>query len=261
LTSASASAAGEPVLEARGIRKDYGAILALDQVDLAIRPGEVVGLVGDNGAGKSTLAGILCGAIAPSDGEISVEGHRRVFRSPHDARDLGIEVVFQDLALAPDLSVADNMFLGREALSERGRVLGWLDRRAMERRCEEELDRLSIRVRSVKVPCRALSGGQRQAIAIARAVFWSSKALILDEPTAALGVEQQAQVSRLITEVASRGVAILLISHNMPQVLELCDRVVVLYRGRVATTIRRGDYDIEQLVKWITGAALVEQGS
>ncbi len=248
----------EPVLAVHRVHKEYGAIRALEDVHLSLNAGEVLGLVGDNGAGKSTLAGILSGAISPSEGELFVEGTRRVFRSPHDARDLGIEVVFQDLALAPDLTVAENIFLGREISTQGGRWLGWLNRRAMERRSKEELQLLSIRIQSVKTPCRALSGGQRQAIAIARAVLWSSKVLILDEPTAALGVEQQAQVARLITDVASRGVGIILISHNMPQVLELCDRVVVLYRGRIATTLYRGDYDIEQVVKWITGAALAE---
>jgi simple sugar transport system ATP-binding protein len=249
------------VLEARGVSKDYGAVRALDKVSLALHAGEIVGLVGDNGAGKSTLTGILSGAIAPSDGEIIVEGKRRAFRTPHDAREAGVETVFQDLALAPDLSVSDNLFIGRELVTSPLRWFGWLDRRDMERRCADELTRLSVRVPSVRRRCRALSGGQRQAIAIARGVIWSSKALLLDEPTAALGVEQQAQVGKLIREVAGRGIAIMLISHNLPQVLELCDRIAVLWRGRLVANLARRECDLDGVVQWITGAALKRAAS
>lgn len=254
-----AEGTGRVAIEARGISKFYGTVRALDTVNLALRAGEVVGLVGDNGAGKSTLTGVLSGAIEPSAGEILVDGKRQVFRSPQDARRLGIETVFQDLALAPDLSVSDNLFIGRERLSPSLGWLGWLARRDMERRCEAELARLSVHVRSVKVPCRALSGGQRQAIAIARGVIWSSKVLLLDEPTAALGVEQQAQVGRLIRDVAGRGIAIMLISHNLPQVLDLCDRILVLWRGRLVASMVRGEFDLDRVVRWITGAALARK--
>ena len=246
------------VIEARGVSKSYGAVRALDNVSLELRAGEVVGLVGDNGAGKSTLTGILSGAISPSEGEIFVEGRREVFRTPHDARDAGVETVFQDLALAPDLSVSDNLFIGREELVPSLSWCGWLARRSMERRCAEELARLSIRILSVRSRCRALSGGQRQGIAIARGVIWSSKALLLDEPTAALGVEQQAQVGRLIREVAGRGIAVMLISHNLPQVLEVCDRIVVLWRGRLVANLARNECDLDGVVQWITGAALAK---
>jgi simple sugar transport system ATP-binding protein len=249
------------VLEARGVTKDYGAVCALDAVSLALHAGEIVGLVGDNGAGKSTLTGILSGAIPPSAGEIYVEGRSRAFHTPHEAREAGVETVFQDLALAPDLSISDNLFIGRELLAPSLSWCGWLDRRDMERRCEAELARLSIRVRSVRARCRALSGGQRQAIAIARGVIWSSKALLLDEPTAALGVEQQAQVGQLIREVAGRGVAIMLISHNLPQVLELCDRIAVLWRGRLVANLAREECDLDSVVQWITGAALKKAAS
>lgn len=249
------------VIEARGVSKSYGAVRALDNVSLSLHAGEVVGLVGDNGAGKSTLTGILSGAIAPTAGGVFVDGRKQSFRTPHDARNAGIETVFQDLALAPDLTVSDNLFVGREQLSPSLGWLGWLARREMERRSEAELAKLSIRIRSVRARCRALSGGQRQAIAIARGVIWSSKALLLDEPTAALGVEQQAQVGRLIREVADRGIAIMLISHNLPQVLEVCDRIVVLWRGQLVANLSRQDCDLDHVVQWITGAALAKKAS
>ena len=253
-------APGRAVIEARGVSKDYGAVRALDNASLSLHAGEVVGLVGDNGAGKSTLTGILSGAISPSTGEIFIDGQKHAFRSPHDARGAGVETVFQDLALAPDLTVSDNLFIGRERLTPGLKAFGWLARREMEKTCEAELAKLSIRIRSVKARCRALSGGQRQAIAIARGVIWSSKALLLDEPTAALGVEQQAQVGRLIREVAGRGIAVLLISHNLPQVLQVCDRIVVLWRGRVVANLKRSECDLDGVVQWITGAAL-EKGA
>src|SRR4051794_40335245 len=235
---------GTAVVEGRGLWKHYGALTALRDVDLTLHAGEVVGLVGDNGAGKSTLTGLLSGAQLPSEGEIRIHGETTVLRSPADARDQGIETVFQDLALSPDLSVADNLFLGREQLSGRGRVFGWLDRREMRRRCEQELERLSVRVSSVSAPCRALSGGQRQAIAIARAIVWSRSVLLLDEPTAALGVEQQEQVGRLIRQAAGDGLAVMLISHNMQQVIDLCDRVVVLFQGAIIADLRTGEFGV-----------------
>ena len=166
--------------------------------------------------------------------------------------------MFQDLALAPDLSVSDNLFIGREQLVPSLSWCGWLARRGMERQSATELARLSIRIRSVRSRCRALSGGQRQGVAIARGVIWSSKVLLLDEPTAALGVEQQAQVGRLIREVAGRGIAVMLISHNLPQVLEVCDRIVVLWRGGLVANLARSERDLDHVVQWITGAALAK---
>lgn len=237
-----------PLLEARHISKDYGIITALDDVSISLRRGEVVGLVGDNGAGKSTLANILCGATKPTQGELLVDGRVQHFASPAEARAAGIEMVYQDLSLAEDLSVADNLFLGREITGS----LGWLDRRQMEREASKELERLSISLASVRVPCRMLSGGQRQAIAIARAVVWSSSALLLDEPTAALGVEQQARVENLIREIADRGLVILLISHNLPQVMRACDRIIVLWRGQIATILSQEEATLENLERWIT---------
>jgi ABC-type sugar transport system ATPase subunit len=233
-------------VSASGITKHYGAVRALDGVDIELRPGEIVGLLGDNGAGKSTLASILSGVPTRIE-------------SPLHARNIGIEMVFQDLALAPDLTIAENMFLGREPLRRGSGPFHWVDRKEMERRSAEELEALSVRVRSVKARCGDLSGGQRQGVAIARAVVWSSKALLLDEPTAALGVEQQAQVANLVKDVASRGVAVMLITHNMQQVMDLCDRVVVLWRGRSVANLKAGEYDIEGLVQWITGAKVMQQ--
>ena len=246
---------GATRLEGRGLAKRFGPLTALRGADLSLRAGEVVGLVGDNGAGKSTLTSLLSGAAPPSEGELLVDGEVTELRSPAVARAHGIETVFQDLALAPDLSVADNFFLGREQLSK-GRLFGWLDRREMRRRCTEELERLSVRVSSVDAPCRALSGGQRQAIAIARAIIWSKSVLLLDEPTAALGVAQQAQVAGLIRKAADDGIAVMLVSHNMQQVIDLCDRVLVLFQGTIIADLDRGSYGVEDLVAWITGAKL-----
>jgi simple sugar transport system ATP-binding protein len=253
-----APAASEtPVIEARNIRKYYGSLVALDNVSLAIRPREIVGLVGDNGAGKSTLVKVLAGAHSPSAGELFVDGEPCTFHSPLEARKLGIETVYQDLALSTELTVAENMYLGRE-LHRRG-LLGWLgaiNKRAMSDASAKMLDELGIRIRSTKVPCRSLSGGQRQAIAVARAIAWGSRLLLLDEPTAALGVEQQHHVAELVENVRTTGTSVLLISHNMPQVHALCDRILVLYRGEVIADLNKADVTVEDIVMWITGAAL-----
>lgn len=246
-----------PVLSARGVTKHYGHVHALRGVDLDIYPGEVVGLVGDNGAGKSTLVGILSGALQPTDGVLQFEGRDIQMESPHAARDLGIETVYQDLALAPDLPVWSNLFLGRERLASGllGR-LGWLDRKAMIQEAEAHLKATKIRIGSTLARAGALSGGQRQAIAVARAVSWGSRLVLMDEPTAALGVEQQHRVGELIQNVAASGLPVLLISHNLPQVKELCDRVLVLHRGRIAVDLNPKEHTIEEIIRWITGAAL-----
>jgi ABC-type sugar transport system ATPase subunit len=248
-----------PVIAARGITKRYGALTALLGVDLSIRSGEVVGLVGDNGAGKSTLVKILSGAIAPDAGEIFLDGLPTTVHSPLDARRQGIETVYQDLALAPDLTVAENLFIGRE-LKRHGavtRLLGTLDRRAMNRHAREQLDRLRIRIDSVTDRADTLSGGQRQAIAVARAVAWGRRVILMDEPTAALGVEEQQKVAGLIEQVRRNGIPVLLVSHNIPQVHEICDRIVVLLHGRVVADLDKREADVEEVVMWITGAALV----
>jgi ABC-type sugar transport system ATPase subunit len=246
-----------PVMEARQITKHYGALTALHGVDLSIYPGEVVGLVGDNGAGKSTLVKILAGAIAPTSGELYIEGEKTTMHSPLDARRQGIETVYQDLALAPDLSVAENIFIGRE-LRRPGllRLIGALDRRGMNRGAREQLQRLRIRIDSVTDRADALSGGQRQAIAVARAVAWGRRVLLMDEPTASLGVEEQQKVAELIEEVRRAGTPVVLVSHNIPQVHDICDRIVVLLHGRVVANLNKDEADIEEVVMWITGAAL-----
>jgi simple sugar transport system ATP-binding protein len=246
-----------PVIEARNITKYYGNVVALEDVNLMVRPGEIVGLVGDNGAGKSTLVRVLAGAHHPSSGELFVGGELTVFHSPLDARQLGIETVYQDLALSGELTVAENMYLGRE-IRRKGLLgrLGAIDKRAMAEAASQRLDALRIRISSVKIKCGSLSGGQRQAVAVARAIAWGSRLVLMDEPTAALGVEQQQHVGELVEQVRASGTAVLLISHNMPQVHALCDRIVVLYRGHVIAELQKADVTIEDIVMWITGAAL-----
>lgn len=244
-----------PLLQARSISKHYGAVHALTDLSIDLYRGEVVALVGDNGAGKSTLAGILSGTITPTSGELRMNGEVVSFSSSREARDRGIEMVFQDLALAPDLTVAENMYLGRERI--RGpRFVGWLDRKRMNEESEAALERLSIRVRSVRAECRAFSGGQRQAVAIARAVTWSTQVLLLDEPTAALGVEQQDRVASLIREAAAKGLGVLVISHNIQQVLDVADRVVVLYHGRAVADLPAAGTTVEEVIGFITGASV-----
>jgi len=252
-----ADEATQPVIEVRGVTKRYGALTALHGVDLTLNSGEIVGLVGDNGAGKSTLVKIISGAIPATSGEVYVDGRVVSFRSPLEARREGIETVYQDLALTPDLSVAENMFLGREL---RRRGLLWptrmLDRRRMNRQSREQLERLRIRIDAVNVLATSLSGGQRQALAVARAVAWGRRVILMDEPTAALGVEEQEKVAELIGEVRRGGIPVLLVSHNIPQVHDICDRIVVLFHGRAVANLTKGETDVDDIVRWITGAAL-----
>lgn len=250
---------GSPaVLELRGVSKRYGSLQALRDIDFQIHSGEVVGLVGDNGAGKSTLVNILSGALQPTSGQILIDGKPVSFKSATEARDAGIETVYQDLALAPDLSIWANLFLGRE-LTVSGPLgrLGWLDRRTMMAKSVEDLDRTKIHIASVSSRVGRLSGGQRQAVAVGRAVAWGSRVLLMDEPTAALGVEQQAKVGDLIRTVSGHGIPVVLISHNLPQVYELCERIVVLFHGRVIAQLRPSDTDVDAIVSWITGSAIL----
>jgi simple sugar transport system ATP-binding protein len=246
-----------PLLEAKGISKAYANVEALSDINFYLNEGEIVGLVGDNGAGKSTLVKILCGAHQPTSGDILIDGEQVTFSSPKESRERGIEVVYQDLALANELSVAANIFLGREMKMSgiRGR-LGAMDRKAMHESAIETLHSLAIEIKSVDTRCGMMSGGQRQAVAVARAVMWGSKVLLLDEPTAALAVAESDKIAGLVAGVKEKGVGVILVSHNLPQVHELCDRVVVLLRGRVVTELHRGNYTIDDLVSWITGAAL-----
>jgi ABC-type sugar transport system ATPase subunit len=200
---------------------------------------------------------ILSGALQANNGRIFVDGKQVTFSSSLEARRLGIETVYQDLALAPDLTVWANMFLGRERTVKGPlRYFGWLDRKSMARSAETDLDRTRIRIPSVQSPAGRLSGGQRQAIAVGRAVAWGSRVVLMDEPTAALGVEQQERVGELIRSVRDQGVPVLLISHNLPQVYRVCDRVAVLFQGRVAVVLKPSECTVDDIVSWITGAAL-----
>ncbi len=246
-----------PVVEVRSITKRYGSIHALHEINMKLFPNEIVGLVGDNGAGKSTLVNIISGALEPTSGQIYVSGREVSFKSPSDARDAGIETVYQDLALAPDLSIWANLFLGREEIV-RGPLgwIGWLDRKTMMQRSVGDLERTRIRISSVTNRVGRLSGGQRQAVAVGRAVAWGSQVILMDEPTAALGVEQQAKVADLIKNVAGNGTPVLLISHNIPQVYEICDRILVLFHGRIIAELRPSETHVDEIVSWITGAAL-----
>ncbi|MBB1244620.1 sugar ABC transporter ATP-binding protein [Streptomyces durbertensis] len=238
-----------PVLALRGISKRFGAVQALTDVDLEVRPGEVVALVGDNGAGKSTLVKAIAGVGPADEGEFLWEGKPAKVERPHDAQELGVATVYQDLALCDNLDVVGNLFLGREI----NRV-GVLDEVEMERRSRELLQTLSIRIPSVRIPVASLSGGQRQTVAIARSMLGDPKLVILDEPTAALGVEQTAQVLDLVERLRERGLAVILISHNMADVKAVADRVAVLRLGR-----NNGVFDVagtsqEEIISAITGA-------
>jgi len=243
------------LLEARDIYKSYGHVEVLRGVDFSVEPGEVTSLIGDNGAGKSTLVKILSGVIQPDDGVMTFRGATVKFDSPLHARDMGIETVYQDLALAPDLGPAENAFVGRELLKKgwRGK-LGIIDKGEMKRKALAEFTSLGTDVKDMDAPVAALSGGQRQSVAICRSVMWANDLVFMDEPTAALGVRQTRRVLDTIRKVAERGVAVVLISHNMPEVLQVSDRVQVLRMGRRVAEFRRGEADVEQLVGAMTGA-------
>jgi ABC-type sugar transport system ATPase subunit len=247
----SAAGGGSPaLLEASGISKAFGHVQALTDVDFTVHAGEVVALVGDNGAGKSTLTKILCGAYRADSGRLAMDGRDVVFRSPADSRAAGIAVVYQDLALVDTRDVARNMFLGREP--RRGLVL---DRARMLRETRATLDRLRISVPSVRAPVSVLSGGQRQAVAIARAIHQGGRLVIMDEPTAALGIEQQRNVLRLIEELRAHGTAVVMVSHNLAHVFEVCARIVVMRAGRIAGVRTTAEVTPEEIVQLIVGAA------
>lgn len=248
--------AAAPILLAERISMRYGGLQALREVTIEARAGEVLGLVGDNGAGKSTLLKILAGVQPPSEGRLLIGGEPCRFANPLEAVEAGITTVYQDLALAMQRTVVDNFFLGREQLLDHwlGRRLGWLDRATMTRRTQEDLARLHTRIPNVHAMCKELSGGQRQALAIARAAAWCRRVLLLDEPTSALGVEQQHEVLELIRRIRDSGVAVILVSHQMPDVMRVCDRVTVLRQGRVAAHLGKHELTEHNLVGYITGA-------
>ncbi len=245
----------EPLLEARGLVKSFGRVHALRGADFMVNRSEVVALIGDNGAGKSTLVKTLSGVHAPDAGEILFEGKPVSIPTPEAARALGIETVYQDLALAPDLQSSANLFLGREVLRPGilGK-LGFLDNVAMRKQTESAFGDLGVGVQDVTAPVATFSGGQRQGVAVARAVTWASKVVFRDEPTAALGVVQTRRVLDLIRRVRERGLSVVLISHNMPEVMEVADRVEVLRLGQRVATFKRGEATMEDLVGAMTGA-------
>lgn len=242
-----------PLLEAQGISRSFGHVRALDGADFSLFPGEICAVVGDNGAGKSTLVKILSGADAPDAGRILLNGKQVRFSSPTAAQQAGIATVYQDLALAPELSPADNLYLGRELLRPGlpGK-LGLLDRATMRRRSTEQFKSLGVTLKSAHVPVASLSGGQRQSVAIARAAMWADKVIFMDEPTAALGVVQTERVLELIRSVRDSGIAVVLISHNMSQVVDIADRVEVFRLGRRVAQFARGDATVERLVTAMT---------
>jgi len=240
--------AEQPTLRLRGINKSFGAVQVLRGVDFEAHPGEVTALVGDNGAGKSTLIKCIGGTYTVDSGEYLFEGQPVHVSAPKDSAALGIEIVYQDLALCENLDIVQNMFLGRERLHG-----GLLDEGSMELAAQETLASLHVRtVKSVRQRVSSLSGGQRQTVAIAKSVLWNSKLVILDEPTAALGVAQTEQVLELVRRLADQGVAVVLVSHNMLDVLRVADRISALYLGQMAATVMRKDITQTQIVELIT---------
>ncbi|TWF96135.1 ATP-binding cassette domain-containing protein [Saccharopolyspora dendranthemae] len=245
-----------PTLSAAGLLKRYGRVTAIDGADFEVFPGEVLAVVGDNGAGKTSLIKALSGALIPDAGEIRVDGEPVRFRSPLDARRCGIETVHQDLALAPAQDIAANMFLGRERrrAGALGSVLRAVDRAAMRAEAQRVLDELGVQVKSIAQPVETLSGGQRQGVAVARAAAFGSKAVIMDEPTAALGVAEAGKVLELIDRIRARGLPVVLISHNMPHVFDIADRIHVHRLGKRAAVVSPRSHDMSQVVGLITGA-------
>jgi len=248
----------EPILRARRLVKTFGRVVGLDGVSLELYPGEVLAIIGDNGAGKSTLIKCLTGAEIPDEGEMWLEGKPVSFKRPQDARDAGIETVYQNLAVSPALDVASNLFLGRELRKKGilGSVFRVVDQKGMRQRAREELRALGIStLQDVTVPVENLSGGQRQAVAVARAAAFGSRVVVLDEPTAALGVRESNQVLELIRQLRDRGIPVILISHNMPHVFDVADRIHIQRLGKRAATITPQSHSMTDAVAIMTGAA------
>lgn len=247
----------EPILNARGLVKRYGRVTALDHCDFELYPGEILAVIGDNGAGKSSLIKAVSGAVTPDEGEVFLDGKRVRFSSPIEAREAGIETVYQTLAMSPALSITDNMFMGREIRKPgfRGKWLRQLDRKAMERFARDKLSELGLMtIQNINQAVETLSGGQRQGVAVARAAAFGSKVIILDEPTAALGVKESRRVLELILDVRARGIPIILISHNMPHVFEVADRIHVHRLGKRLCVIDPKEYTMADAVAFMTGA-------
>lgn len=247
----------QPILTGRGLVKRYGRVTALDHADFDLYPGEILAVIGDNGAGKSSMIKAVSGAVIPDAGEVRLEGKVVNFQSPLDAREAGIETVYQNLALSPALSIADNMFMGREVRRKgfMGKYFGMLDRPEMERFARDKLSELGLlTIQNINQAVETLSGGQRQGVAVARAAAFGSKVIILDEPTAALGVKESRKVLELISDVRARDIPIVLISHNMPHVFELADRIHIHRLGRRLCVIDPDDYSMSDAVAFMTGA-------
>jgi fructose transport system ATP-binding protein len=251
-----APSAGTVVLQARGLVKRYGHVIALDGADFDLRNGEILAVIGDNGAGKSSLIKALAGALVPDEGEILLDGRPVHFRNPLEARRAGIETVYQDLAVAPAMSIAENLFLGRELRRPglAGTVLRMLDKRRMLRQSATQLEELKISVRSMTQPVDTLSGGQRQSVAVARSAAFARHVVIMDEPTAALGVKESAMVLALIRRVRDKGLAVVLISHDMPHVFELADRIHVQRLGKRVAVLDPSRISMSDTVGVMTGA-------
>ena len=248
----------QPIMQARNLVKTFGKVVGLDGVSLDLYPGEVLAIIGDNGAGKSTLIKCLTGAEIPDSGELTVSGQTVHFKRPQDARAHGIETVYQNLAVSPALDVASNLFLGREERlpGPLGTIFRMLDTKGMRRKAKEELTRLGIStLQDVTVPVENLSGGQRQAVAVARAAAFGSKVVVLDEPTAALGVRESNQVLQLVRDLRDRGLPVILISHNMPHVFDVADRIHIQRLGKCAATITPESHTMTDAVAIMTGAA------
>ena len=252
----------EPILKGRGLVKRYGKVTALDNCDFDLYPGEILAVIGDNGAGKSTLIKAVSGAVTPDAGDVWLDGNKVSFSSPIQAREHGIETVYQTLAMSPALSIADNMFMGRE-LRKPGFMGTWLrklDRPAMEKFAREKLSELGLMtIQNINQAVETLSGGQRQGVAVARAAAFGSKVIILDEPTAALGVKESRRVLELIQDVKSRGIPIILISHNMPHVFEVADRIHVHRLGKRLCVIDPKEHSMSDAVAYMTGAKVPDQ--
>ncbi|MCB1430844.1 MAG: sugar ABC transporter ATP-binding protein [Alphaproteobacteria bacterium] len=249
--------AREPILTTRGLVKRFGRVTALDRADFDLYPGEILAVIGDNGAGKSTLIKAICGALIPDEGEIRLDGKLVEFSNPMEAREAGIETVYQNLALSPALSISDNMFLGREIRKPGplGSIFRMLDRTEMERKSREKLTELGLMtIQNISQAVETLSGGQRQGVAVARAAAFGTKVLIMDEPTAALGVKESRRVLELILDVKRRGLPIVLISHNMPHVFEVADRIHIHRLGKRLCVIDPKQYTMSDAVAFMTGA-------
>jgi fructose transport system ATP-binding protein len=255
--------APRPVIEARGLVKTYGRVVALDHTDLELYPGEVLGVIGDNGAGKSTLIKCLSGAVLPDEGEILIDGQPVRFHGPNDAKAAGIETVYQSLAVCPALDIATNLFLGRERRRPgfRGSVLRMLDLKGMREAAKLEMSALGLlTIQDMGQAVETLSGGQRQGVAVARAAAFGQRVVIMDEPTAALGVKESQKVLRLIRDVRDRGLPVILISHNMPHVFEVADRIHIQRLGRRVAVVTPGSHTMSEAVSIMTGALKVEAG-